>query len=87
MFNGISSYKILTEIGLFLSYLHARKYAHFDIKPQNIFLDDKYTPKIADFGLTKFINDPEKCRASGCSLYYSPPEQIISNKSDFSSDV
>ncbi|CAK9196424.1 unnamed protein product [Sphagnum troendelagicum] len=30
---------------------------HLDIKPQNILLDQDYTPKLADFGLSKILDD------------------------------
>lgn len=39
-----------------LEYLHrgcSTRILHFDIKPQNILLDQDFIPKIADFGLAK----------------------------------
>uniref|UniRef100_A0A0D9Y2Y6 Protein kinase domain-containing protein n=1 Tax=Oryza glumipatula TaxID=40148 RepID=A0A0D9Y2Y6_9ORYZ len=39
-----------------LEYLHCRcntRIIHFDIKPQNILLDEDFCPKVADFGLAK----------------------------------
>ncbi|KAJ7981478.1 putative S-receptor kinase [Quillaja saponaria] len=41
-----------------LSYLHEECrdcIIHCDIKPENILLDDKFNPKVADFGLAKLI--------------------------------
>ncbi|KAL8538026.1 hypothetical protein ACS0TY_000111 [Phlomoides rotata] len=42
-----------------IEYLHRGcdiQILHFDIKPHNILLDDKFTPKITDFGLAKFFS-------------------------------
>ncbi|KAL8538029.1 hypothetical protein ACS0TY_000114 [Phlomoides rotata] len=42
-----------------IEYLHKGcdiQILHFDIKPHNILLDDKFTPKITDFGLAKFFS-------------------------------
>ncbi|MED6180486.1 hypothetical protein PIB30_010701 [Stylosanthes scabra] len=49
-------YQIIIGIARGLEYLHQgcnTKILHLDIKPQNILLDDKFCPKIADFGLAK----------------------------------
>ncbi|KAL5559094.1 hypothetical protein UlMin_035305 [Ulmus minor] len=45
-----------------LAYLHEECLEwvlHCDVKPQNILLDSKYQPKVADFGLSKLFNRDE----------------------------
>ncbi|XP_008245710.2 PREDICTED: rust resistance kinase Lr10-like [Prunus mume] len=40
-----------------IEYLHQgcdQRILHFDIKPQNVLLDQDFTPKVSDFGLAKF---------------------------------
>ncbi len=54
---------IIKGIGQGLAYLHHEcnpRIVHLDIKPQNIFLDEDYIPKLVDFGLAKIINGVEK---------------------------
>ncbi|KAL8096157.1 hypothetical protein AgCh_037199 [Apium graveolens] len=49
-------YKITVGIARGLEYLHRgcnTRIVHFDIKPQNILLDEDFCPKISDFGLAK----------------------------------
>ncbi|XP_059670468.1 probable receptor-like protein kinase At5g39020 [Cornus florida] len=49
-------YQIAVGVARGLEYLHrgcSTRIVHFDIKPQNILLDDDFCPKIADFGLAK----------------------------------
>ncbi|KAL0424014.1 UNVERIFIED_CONTAM: LEAF RUST 10 DISEASE-RESISTANCE LOCUS RECEPTOR-LIKE PROTEIN KINASE-like 2.8 [Sesamum radiatum] len=49
-------YKIAVGVAKGLEYLHTGcniRIVHFDIKPQNILLDDDFCPKISDFGLAK----------------------------------
>ncbi|KAF3336446.1 putative receptor-like protein kinase [Carex littledalei] len=49
-------YEIAIGIARGLEYLHRgcnARIVHFDIKPQNILLDEDFNPKIADFGLAK----------------------------------
>ncbi|KAM3258542.1 hypothetical protein ACQJBY_050351 [Aegilops geniculata] len=55
-------YEIATGIARGLEYLHRgcnTRIIHFDIKPQNILLDQDFVPKIADFGLAKLCNPKE----------------------------
>ncbi|CAA7042790.1 unnamed protein product [Microthlaspi erraticum] len=49
-------YNIAVGVARGLEYLHnscVSKIVHFDIKPQNILLDEDFCPKISDFGLAK----------------------------------
>jgi len=55
-------YTIAIGIARGLEYLHHScntRIVHFDIKPQNILLDQDFHPKIADFGLAKLCRTKE----------------------------
>ncbi|PAN38099.1 hypothetical protein PAHAL_7G147000 [Panicum hallii] len=56
--NWKTRYQVALGVARGLAYLHesCREYIiHCDIKPQNILLDASFTPKIADFGMAKFM--------------------------------
>ncbi|KAG2663583.1 hypothetical protein I3760_16G038600 [Carya illinoinensis] len=63
-----------------LSYLHEECLEwvlHCDVKPENIFLDSNYQPKVADFGLSKLQsrgepNNPSFSRMRGTRGYMAP---------------
>ncbi|XP_050132744.1 rust resistance kinase Lr10-like isoform X4 [Malus sylvestris] len=62
-----------------LEYLHRgcnTRILHFDIKPHNILLSEKFTPKISDFGLAKICNMNESIvsmlGARGTAGYIAP---------------
>ncbi|XP_004300507.1 PREDICTED: probable receptor-like protein kinase At1g67000 [Fragaria vesca subsp. vesca] len=55
-------FQISTGIARGLEYLHRgcnTRILHFDIKPHNILLDEKFCPKISDFGLSKLCTRKE----------------------------
>ncbi|KAK4480476.1 hypothetical protein RD792_013550 [Penstemon davidsonii] len=57
--NWEKKYKIACGVARGIEYLHRGcdiRILHFDIKPHNILLDDKFTPKVSDFGLAKFYS-------------------------------
>ena len=59
-----------------LSYIHASKFAHLDIKPDNILLQDG-RPKLADFGESVDLKPVGgKLVAKGFTRLYAAPEQL-----------
>ncbi|PUZ50676.1 hypothetical protein GQ55_6G077400 [Panicum hallii var. hallii] len=51
-------YQIALGVARGLAYLHSGCrdcIIHCDIKPENILLDESFTPKVADFGMAKFL--------------------------------
>jgi serine/threonine protein kinase len=74
--------RICIDILRGLEYLHCRKpksLIHRDIKPQNIVLTKSGSAKIADFGLSKFIDNKIKRNGSKDSL-----EQIVASTPNIS---
>lgn len=77
-----------------IDYLHQgcdMQILHFDIKPHNILLDEKFNPKVSDFGLAKFYPTKESIvslTAARGTIGYIAPELIyktfggVSHKSD-----
>jgi eukaryotic-like serine/threonine-protein kinase len=76
-----------------LDYIHKRGIIHRDIKPSNILIDDKGTPRLADFGLARDESERDmQLTASGVAvgtLRYSSPEQCggHSHKVDGRADI
>jgi len=87
-------YMIAIGIARGLEYLHHScntRIIHFDIKPQNILLDQGFRPKIADFGLAKLCHTKEsKLSMTGArgTIGFIAPEVysrtfgVVSTKSD-----
>ncbi|KAJ4765474.1 Protein kinase family protein [Rhynchospora pubera] len=64
-------YEIAIGVARGLEYLHrgcSTHIVHFDIKPQNILLDEDFCPKIADFGLAKLCPPKESVLSSMADL-------------------
>ncbi|KAI3824897.1 hypothetical protein L1987_06370 [Smallanthus sonchifolius] len=47
-------FQFALDIAKGLSYLHSKKIIHFDVKPDNILIDDEYKLKLVDFGGSVF---------------------------------
>ncbi|XP_015888148.3 LEAF RUST 10 DISEASE-RESISTANCE LOCUS RECEPTOR-LIKE PROTEIN KINASE-like 2.4 [Ziziphus jujuba] len=87
-------YEIALGIARGLEYLHRgcnTRILHFDIKPQNILLDEDFCPKISDFGLAKlWLNEESIVSVIGTrgTVGYIAPEVFsrnfggVSHKSD-----
>eukprot|EP00253_Pinus_taeda_P022429 PITA_22429 len=71
-------YEIIVGIARGLAYLHEEsqiRIIHRDIKASNILLDNKYRPKIADFGLAKLFGEDQShvsTRIAGTCGYMAP---------------
>ncbi|KAL1532004.1 rust resistance kinase Lr10-like isoform X1 [Salvia divinorum] len=75
-------FKIAVEVARGIRYLHHGcdiQILHFDIKPHNILLDDKFVPKISDFGLAKLCATNKEAvtlTAARGTIGYVAPELI-----------
>ncbi|KAL6638468.1 hypothetical protein ACP70R_023963 [Stipagrostis hirtigluma subsp. patula] len=78
-------FEIVIGIARGLEYLHSgcnTRIVHFDIKPQNILLDQDFCPKISDFGLAKLCKKKEsKISIAGArgTIGYIAPEVFSRN--------
>ncbi|CAA2959250.1 mitogen-activated protein kinase kinase 5-like [Olea europaea var. sylvestris] len=60
-----------------LSYLHKRKVVHRDIKPSNFLINSRRTVKIADFGVSRILDQTmDACNSSVGTIAYMSPERI-----------
>ncbi|XXG62434.1 hypothetical protein AAC387_Pa05g0791 [Persea americana] len=87
-------YQIALGIARGIEYLHQgcdMRILHFDIKPHNILLDEKFTPKVSDFGLAKLYATEQSIvsvTAARGTMGYIAPELLyktlggVSHKSD-----
>ncbi len=81
--------RLLTEIAEGLAYIHGLNIVHRDLKSENIMLDERWRPKIMDFGLSKstLVTTMTQVGTIMGTLGYVAPEQVTGHKVDQRSDL
>lgn len=73
-----------------VGFIHRYRIIHGDLKPSNILLDRQGRVRVTDFGLSFLLPMDGKETQQllpGGTPYYMPPEQFLTDASDFRSDI
>lgn len=73
-----------------LAHAHSKNIIHRDIKPSNILVTKDGTPRIADFGLARSVNEEKQLTIAGemvGTAYFMSPEQGLAAKVDTRADL
>lgn len=70
-----------------LTYLHQQNIAYRDLKPENVLLDENGNILLADFGISKKLENGQKTRSFVGTPEYVAPEVILERGHDKSVDV
>ena len=61
-----------------VEYIHSQRFIHLDLKPSNIFLDEKLDAKLGDFGFARALgkagSGQDYAQTNLGSPYYMSPE-------------
>nr|CAD1824786.1 unnamed protein product [Ananas comosus var. bracteatus] len=90
--NWKTRFQIILGIARGLRYLHEDsnlRIVHRDIKASNILLDDKFQPKISDFGLARFFPEDQAYLSTkfAGTLGYTAPEYAIRGELSEKADI
>jgi len=87
-FSQDEALSVLTGILEGLAAIHEKNIVHGDIKPANILLTDKLTPKLSDFGMASILKTKRfPCPFFHGSNNWAAPEVLLGEKPSFQSDL
>ena len=69
-----------------LEFAHENRVLHLDIKPDNVMIDHQGQVKVMDFGLARLSSSQGYAAATGGTIGYMPPEQIMRESLDVRCD-
>lgn len=72
--------KIFKQVLTGLEYLHGLGIAHRDLKPENLLIDQDFSMKIVDFGLSNMFSPGESLKTACGSPCYAAPEMIAGKR-------
>jgi serine/threonine-protein kinase len=81
--------QIMRRVAEALAHAHEKGLVHGDIRPANIFLDDKAQPKLQNFGIAQVARSQglDQLQPSVESLRYLAPEQLPGGIADARTDI
>ena len=79
--------KLIIKLCSAVEYAHNQGIIHRDIKPLNILLDDRYSPKLVDFGLARPVGRNDNTEITLDGQFLGTPEYIAPEQWSDSSDV
>ena len=79
-FDATVKSKVMFGVAVGMAYCHNRDIVHRDLKAENIFLDDRFEPRIADFGLAKMSDRVLIMSGTMGTPFYMAPELFKVNQ-------
>ena len=79
--------KIIFGVAATMKRVHRSKVIHRDLKLENVFMDDKLEPRIADFGLAKVVENSVDMTMAIGTPYIMAPEIFMDEPYDMPVDV
>lgn len=79
--------KIFEQITSAINYMHSQNILHRDLKTANVFLNNRGTVKIGDFGISKIINTDIHAQTVLGTPYYFSPEMCEGKEYNEKSDI